>query len=269
MSSIAFPPDDTTSSLRAPTPTTDNGPRTTDVDPITLRNRQNALKSTGPRTQAGKSRSAQNAKTHGLTAHSALTASADTPLPPDLTADPTFQLARDELIEELRPITPMQRILVNQIAHLTWKLDQIPHLERQILANTPAPQDSALSTQDSTALVAHHLLEDRPTPLTRLWDLHRRLLARTQSLLRQLLQLQKHQQDRDRADAQLESDRERSRRRAKEDAALTEHLNRLHQQNQQRNLNARITAARRQPSDDQQPTPAPHPLIPSPAHLPI
>src|SRR4051812_16152639 len=61
--------------------TTDHGQRTTD---ISARNRANAQHSTGPKTPAGKGRSAQNARTHGLTA---------TTPPPDLPVpDPTAQL---------------------------------------------------------------------------------------------------------------------------------------------------------------------------------
>jgi len=102
-------------------------------------------------------------------------------------------------VEELRPTTPMQQVLVSQLAHLTWQLDQIPKLEPHLLAatsDTPSG-DPTPSTQDYTNhLTALHLLENQPTPLTRLWDHHRRLLTRTQSLLRQLLQLQKHERTR-------------------------------------------------------------------------
>src|SRR3954462_1060973 len=127
MSSIAFPPDDTSVSTTAQPSNEDSL-----VAGRAKRNRANAQRSTGPRTKEGKARSAQNARTHGLTADGALAATLRA-IPPDLAADPTFQLAKQELLDELRPITPMQLILVTQLAHLTWKLHQIPHLERQLL----------------------------------------------------------------------------------------------------------------------------------------
>ena len=193
MSSIAFPPDDSSSSPSVRSSTTDHGQPTTDTLRA-ARNRLNAQHSTGPRTPEGKSRSAQNARTHNLTA--------STP-PPTLLADPTYRQAKQELIEELRPTTPMQQVLVSQLAHLTWKLDQIPKLEPHILAaTTPTPPsrtrpDHATphprpTTPPTPPPPSPPSSPDRPTPLTRLWDHHRRLLTRTQSLLRQLLHLQQH-----------------------------------------------------------------------------
>jgi hypothetical protein len=62
MCSIAFPPESTDTSSLTPT-TSDNRAATR-----AARNKRNAQHSTGPRTKAGKARSAQNARTHGLTA---------------------------------------------------------------------------------------------------------------------------------------------------------------------------------------------------------
>src|SRR4051812_1390861 len=101
MCSIAFPPESTTTSSLTPT----------NADDLTAtraaRNRANAQPSTGPRTAAGKARSAQNARTHGLTS----------PLPPtqlpvpDPTAQLSFTTLSQELIEEHRPTTPTQQVL--------------------------------------------------------------------------------------------------------------------------------------------------------------
>src|SRR4051812_23655405 len=169
MSSIAFPPDDTTGSSSAPSPTTDQGRPPTDL--VSDRNRRNAARSTGPRTPEGKARSAQNARTHNLP---------PTTPPPTLLTDPPYRQAKQELVDELRPTTPMQQVLVSQLAYLTWQLDQIPKLEPQLLAATPAlpPQDPGLTAQDHrNRLTALHLLANQPTPLTRLWDHHRPLLT--------------------------------------------------------------------------------------------
>jgi len=60
MCSIAFPPESTTTSSLTPTTHEDTLAATR-----AARNKRNAQRSTGPRTQAGKARSAQNARTHG------------------------------------------------------------------------------------------------------------------------------------------------------------------------------------------------------------
>src|SRR5205823_3255493 len=86
--------------------------------------------STGPRSQAGKSRSSQNARKHNL--------SATTP-PPSLLSNPTYQISRDEYFEEFNPQTPAQKTLVDQLTFISWKLHQVPRLEQQLLA-TPIGQ---------------------------------------------------------------------------------------------------------------------------------
>src|SRR6266498_3427111 len=88
MSSIALPSEDTgTDSLTALR---------------AARNRQNAQHSTGPRTKQGKSRSAQNARTHGLSANTPPTA---VPVP-DPTANLAYTTLKQELLEEHPPPPP-------------------------------------------------------------------------------------------------------------------------------------------------------------------
>jgi hypothetical protein len=228
--------------LRPPQRTTDNGQLTTPHP------------STGPRSAAGKSKSSENARKHNL--------SASTP-PPSLRENPTYQLSQQEFIEEFNPITPAQRVLVLQLTFVSWKLDQIPELERQLLA-TPlnAPEPATLETPTQTIdpqqfvidalntpgpftpppkdptndLTALHLQQNHPTPVTRLWDYHRRLLSRFQSLVRQIRTLQKQEAEIERQRSKDEADLERSRRRAKEDfrSPLDEELERMHQNNKQK-----------------------------------
>src|SRR4051812_9188058 len=115
MCSIAFPTESTNSSL---TPTTDGDLANTRA----ARNKKNAQHSTGPRTKKGKQRSAQNARTHGLTATLPPTA---VPVP-DPTAQLAFTTLKQELTEEHRPTTPTQSVLVEELALVIWKLQYLP-----------------------------------------------------------------------------------------------------------------------------------------------
>ena len=76
-------------------------------------NRRNAQKSTGPKSEQGKSIVAQNATTHGFTAN--------TPLIPgeDPTAYSTF---KTQLTKELNPQGPAEIMLTERIIDLSWRL---------------------------------------------------------------------------------------------------------------------------------------------------
>src|SRR3954447_897742 len=112
MTSIALPSEGSTSPLPAHAFTDDPPPAA-------------ANKSTGPRTAAGKARSSQNARKHNL--------AATTP-PPDLNASPAYQARLEQLRKEWRAWTPTQDVLVDQLALVMWKLEQIPRIERALLA---------------------------------------------------------------------------------------------------------------------------------------
>ena len=69
--------------------------------------------STGPRTEAGKARSSLNALKHGLTAQTSL-------LPGE---DPDALREFGELLEaDLRPMGALQKLLVQRIVAIAWKL---------------------------------------------------------------------------------------------------------------------------------------------------
>ena len=127
-------------------------------------NRRNALRSTGPRTAAGKRSSRLNSYKHGLTAHV-------DPLPPEQ------QQARDafiaELADGLHPDGPAERELARSIAEIRWRLSRVPFLESRLFdaaPDAPFPGD--------------------PRGLQLLTVYEMRLARRAQSELRQLLAIQ-------------------------------------------------------------------------------
>ena len=97
----------------------------------TRANRANARHSTGPRTQSGKQRSSQNALRHGLTARAALLPTED----PD-----AYQRHVEQFLDEYAPATPTETQLVHEIANTAWRLNRIPLLEAELLAQSPNPQ---------------------------------------------------------------------------------------------------------------------------------
>ena len=83
-------------------------------------NRVNSLKSTGPRTDAGKARSAMNALKHGLTAKAIL-------LP---TEDPeAYQRHVDTFMNDFKPANAAELAQVKKLAHSSWHMDRIARIE--------------------------------------------------------------------------------------------------------------------------------------------
>ncbi len=99
---------------------------------VSIRNRANAQHSTGPRSEAGKQRSALNALTHGLTARTAVLPSED---------PAAYEQHHHQFLEEYRPATPTETQLVHELADTSWRLNRIPLLEADVLsrAQSPAP----------------------------------------------------------------------------------------------------------------------------------
>src|SRR5680860_326204 len=87
-------------------------------------NRENAKKSSGPRSDLGKARASLNAISHGLTAKHVV-------LPGENPEE--FQILLDGLIDEYNPETVLARQLILQLAGLLWRLRRIPTLERAVM----------------------------------------------------------------------------------------------------------------------------------------
>ena len=130
-------------------------------------NRNNAKKSTGPRTEEGKARVAQNALKHGLLAR-------DTVLPGEDAADFDRQLSALEA--DLQPANSLEFELVRQIADSQWRMHRLTRLETGFLAAAVADQ-------------RRHLEKRRPEELRPGYDgetllLGSAMLDRTQAFVR-------------------------------------------------------------------------------------
>jgi hypothetical protein len=96
-------------------------------------NRANALHSTGPRTEAGKRRSSQNALRHGLFAQAVVLAPEE---------EAAYQQLCHKFFDEHKPATATEATLVQLLADTSWRLNRIPQLEDAILAAPTPPHDA-------------------------------------------------------------------------------------------------------------------------------
>ena len=88
-------------------------------------NRNNARKSTGPKTVEGRKRSSMNALRHGLTGQ------VTTMTPEDRAAHEKFSQA---LIQNLAPVGAMEIQLAQRIATDSWRLNRISAIEDNLFA---------------------------------------------------------------------------------------------------------------------------------------
>ena len=87
-------------------------------------NMANSKASTGPTTPAGKAKVRDNALKHGLWAARAV-------LPDE---DPeAFEALRQSMIEQFKPVFPLEAELVEEVATVLWRLRRIPQIEAGIL----------------------------------------------------------------------------------------------------------------------------------------
>src|SRR5688572_26556589 len=177
-------------------------------------NRANATRSTGPRTAAGKARSAMNALRHGLVAHASLLPGED--------AHELEELAL-EMHEDLRPRGTAQRELVARVVSIVWRLrraaraeealwqereeQELSYRERRGAFAAVLPQTGWDSPADehvpdtAERFVARQLSGTRgASPLERLAVYEQRLDRALHAAMRQLQQLQKIDRARQRDD---------------------------------------------------------------------
>lgn len=83
-------------------------------------NRENAAKSTGPKTAAGKAKSAQNATKHGILSDVVVAGHEDADL---------FGSLKDGLMREYEPQSSVEYVLVERLALLFWRERRLAHAE--------------------------------------------------------------------------------------------------------------------------------------------
>ena len=88
-------------------------------------NRQNALKSTGPKTPEGKAAVRHNGLKHGLLSKEALLPRED---------EATLKELSERLRAELKPVGELESLLVDRIVAATWRLRRLGRVETGIFA---------------------------------------------------------------------------------------------------------------------------------------
>jgi hypothetical protein len=104
-------------------------------------NRQNATSSTGPRTDAGKSRTRLNGLRHGLTGQTVVMPHEDRAI---------YEQFRADTIASLQPANDTERALAQSIADDSWRLNRARAIEENIFALDLATSPSATSEDQQT-----------------------------------------------------------------------------------------------------------------------
>jgi hypothetical protein len=141
-------------------------------------NRQNAQRSTGPRTPKGKARVASNALKHGLTGKQLVLFDEN---PKD------FYAFRVGLLNELNPIGDLEGVLAERIVIDSWRLRRVPVLEATLYKSSHYDDPSE---EDIASEVATWSLRNCTETFANLWR-HEAALHR--SFSRSLHELQRLQ----------------------------------------------------------------------------
>jgi hypothetical protein len=99
-------------------------PNTTPIDRAAI-NRENAQKSTGPKSGAGKKRSSLNALRHGLTGQVVV-------LPTEELA--AYELFADAMLKDLQPLGFLETQIAQSITDDSWRLNRAKALENNMYA---------------------------------------------------------------------------------------------------------------------------------------
>jgi hypothetical protein len=104
-------------------------------------NAANAQHSTGPRTEEGKARTAQNARKHGLTSGHLEVSPGDRP---------EYDALESSLRNDIQPLNSIQEFVFQQLLHAAWKLYVLlPRLESEALT---LPSAESFKTLDRLSI---------------------------------------------------------------------------------------------------------------------
>jgi hypothetical protein len=154
-------------------------------------NRANSKNSTGPKTPAGKQRSALNALRHGLTSQIVVMPTEDLLI---------YQQHHKSFTDEYHPEGATEAHLVQALSDTAWRLNRVAALEANLLTlaaiNQPNPfTDAPAQVQDAIAIVA--ALESQSKALANL-SLHSQRLSRQfERTVAQLHELQRARHSRE------------------------------------------------------------------------
>jgi len=142
-----------------------------------LANRENAQRSTGPKTQEGKQAAGRNAIRHGLTGTQIVMPGEDAS---------AYEELRQGLRQSYRPSNEAEYILVDQIAANAWRLMRAQRVETAFFAKLTE------GAKDPDAALAEAFLE-KPKELARM---HRYVAAAQNAYYKAITQLSKLQKER-------------------------------------------------------------------------
>ena len=91
-------------------------------------NRRNALRSTGPRTPAGKAIVSQNAARHGLYSSSPVIPGVESPL--------AWEQHLASTVTSFAPVGPIETALAERIALILWRIKRITRDERDVTSGS-------------------------------------------------------------------------------------------------------------------------------------
>jgi len=148
-------------------------------------NRENAKKSTGPRTDEGKQRSRQNAAQHHFTAQVI-------PLP-----EQELELLNDcfrQFTDQYSPVGYQEMNLVHMLAHTQYRLHRLAYAEHQLFALGPIapgdPSNSGIGVAACDAAGLAEMLRRSRDPIATLSTYEQRLMRQYERMLKALLEIQ-------------------------------------------------------------------------------
>src|SRR5260221_14037276 len=142
-------------------------------------NRENAKKSTGPRTEAGKQRSSLNALRHGLTGQTVVLPS------DDLVA---YERHCKGFFNQYQPKNPTEVQLTQTVADLSWRLNRAPAIQTNMLALGITKKSNSVDTENEqvhTALAMAKAFREQSQAFANLALYEHRLNVRHDKALKQ------------------------------------------------------------------------------------